>query len=128
MIITAVGLSRQNSSEAAPVWLSTFKPAQMTNVASLQDRELAELQQRLETFQQILHERGYIDDGGASAKSSQAKAQAERVHIVDDFKRMETSLEERVKALTSGSQARDAQKSRFTKMMEERGRRFLYES
>ena len=93
----------------------------------LQDRELAELKQRLEKLQETLQQHGYLDDGGASIQSEQAKAQVGRVHTIDDFRKLERSLEERVEALTSGSRDREAPKSRFTKMMEEHGRRFLYD-
>jgi hypothetical protein len=97
----------------------------MTDVEHCQDDELADLKQRLERLQQTLREHGYLDDGGASTKSSQAKAQAEGVHTIDEFRRMERSLEERVEALTSRSADPAPPKSWFTKMMEERGRRFL---
>jgi hypothetical protein len=91
-----------------------------------QQRELAELKQRLEKLQQTLREHGYLNDGGASMESARAKAQVQRIHTIDDFRKMEQSLEERVKALTSRPNG-PAEKARSTKMMEELGRRFLYE-
>jgi hypothetical protein len=126
MIVAAVSLGQQNSSGAETVWLGNRDTAQKTNVSFVQDRKLTELKQRLEKLQQALREHGYLDDGGASMQSSQAKAQVQRIHTIDDLRKMEESLGERVEALTSGPEGR-ARKSRFTKMMEERGRRFLYE-
>jgi hypothetical protein len=77
----------------------------MPDIEHRPDRELADLKQRLERLQQTLQEHGYLDDGGASIKSSEAKAQADGVHTMEDFRRMERSLEELVEALTSRSAA-----------------------
>jgi hypothetical protein len=77
--------------------------AQVADLRYRQNRELAELKQRLERLQQTLREHGYLDDGGSSTKSSQAKAQAERVHTIGDLRTMERSLEQRVEAITTGS-------------------------
>jgi phage I-like protein len=118
-------LANRTAAEQKRYGLGNRDTAQKTNVSFVQDRELTELNQRLEKLQQTLREHGYLDDGGASMQSSQAKAQVQRIHTVDDLRKMEETLEERVEALTSGPEGR-ARKSRFTKMMEERGRRFLY--